>query len=402
MGCVSPYFRAKPALMEFLLTDIQEEIRRMTQEFAAKEVRPLADEIDKEARHPEELVRRMAELGLLGMMVPEEWGGSGLDTISYAIAMENVSWGCASTGVVMSVNNSLYCDPVHKYATDAQKETWLRPFASGEKVGCFGLTEPASGSDAAHMNTRAERKGDRYILRGQKNFITNGPFADAIVVMAATDPSLGAKGVSAFVVPRGTKGYIVEKNDDKLGIKGSHSCTISFDECEVPAENRLGEEGHGFKIAMGTLDGGRIGIASQALGIARAAFEAARDWAKERKAFGEPISNFQAIQFKLADMATEIDAARLLTWRAAYAKDKGLRNSRESAMAKLYASEVAMKVCTQAVQVFGGYGYIREYPVERHFRDAKITEIYEGTSEIQRIVISANVLKQGAMGVLGV
>lgn len=388
--------------MEFQLTDIQEEIRRMTQEFAAKEIRPLADEIDKKARHPEELVRRMAELGLLGMMVPEEWGGAGLDTISYAIAMENVSWGCASTGVVMSVNNSLYCDPVHKYATDAQKETWLRPFATGDKIGCFGLTEPASGSDAAHMNTRAEKKGDRYVLRGQKNFITNGPFADAIVVMAATDPSVGAKGVSAFIVPKGSKGYIVEKNDDKLGIKGSHSCTISFDECEVPAENRLGEEGHGFKIAMGTLDGGRIGIASQALGIARAAFEAARDWAKERKAFGEPISNFQAIQFKLADMATEIDAARLLTWRAAYAKDKGLRNSRESAMAKLYASEVAMKVCTQAVQVFGGYGYIREYPVERHFRDAKITEIYEGTSEIQRIVISANVLKQGAMGVLGV
>jgi butyryl-CoA dehydrogenase len=388
--------------MEFQLTDIQEEIRRMTQEFAAKEIRPLADEIDKKARHPEELVRRMAELGLLGMMVPEEWGGAGLDAVSYAIAMENVSWGCASTGVIMSVNNSLYCDPVQKFATDKQKETWLRPFATGEKVGCFGLTEPASGSDAAHMNTRAEKKGDRYILRGQKNFITNGPFADAIVVFAATDPSVGAKGVSTFIVPKGSKGYIVEKNDDKLGIKGSHSCTISFDECEVPAENRLGEDGHGFKIAMGTLDGGRIGIASQALGIARAAFEAARDWALERKAFGETISNFQAIQFKLADMATEIDAARLLTWRAAYAKDKGLRNSRESAMAKLYASEVAMKVCTQAIQVFGGYGYIRDYPVERHFRDAKICEIYEGTSEIQRIVISANVLKQGAMGVLGV
>ncbi len=387
--------------MDFQLDETQQQIREMTQAFAANEVRPHAEALDKEARFPTDLVKRMAELGLMGMMVPEQWGGSGLDTVSYAIAIENISWGCASTGVTMSVNNSLYCDPVCKSGDDAQKERWLRPFATGERLGCFGLTEPMSGSDAAHMNTRAEKKGGGYILRGQKNFITNGPHADAVVVFAATDPTKGTKGTSAFVVPRDAKGYVLEHNDKKLGIKGSHSCTITFDECEVAEENRLGGEGDGFKIAMQTLDGGRIGIAAQALGIARAAYEAARAWSLERKAFGVPICNHQAIQFKLADMATEIDAARLLTWRAAYLKDKGVRHSRESAMAKLYASEVAMRVTTQAIQIFGGYGYITEYPVERHFRDAKITEIYEGTSEIQRIVIAANLLKNGPFGALG-
>jgi len=387
--------------MDFQLDETQQQIREMTQAFAANEVRPHAEALDKEARFPTDLVKRMAELGLMGMMVPEQWGGSGLDTVSYAIAIENISWGCASTGVTMSVNNSLYCDPVCKSGNDAQKERWLRPFATGERLGCFGLTEPMSGSDAAHMNTRAEKKGSGYILRGQKNFITNGPHADAVVVFAATDATKGTKGTSVFVVPRDAKGYVLEHNDKKLGIKGSHSCTITFDECEVSEENRLGGEGDGFKIAMQTLDGGRIGIAAQALGIARAAYEAARAWSLERKAFGVPISNHQAIQFKLADMATEIDAARLLTWRAAYLKDKGVRHSRESAMAKLYASEVAMRVTTQAIQVFGGYGYITEYPVERHFRDAKITEIYEGTSEIQRIVIASNLLKNGPFGALG-
>jgi butyryl-CoA dehydrogenase len=387
--------------MDFALSDLQQQIKDLTQDFATKEVRPRAEEIDKTGRFPEELVKRMAEMGLMGMCVPEEWGGSGFDTVSYAIAMENISCGCASTGVIMSVNNSLYCDPMLKNANDSQKEKWLKPYASGEKLGCFGLTEPMSGADAQHMATRAEKKGDRYILRGQKNFITNGPNADAIIVFVATDPSKGSRGTSCFVVPRTSKGYVIESLDKKLGIKGSHSCTISFDECEVPEENRLGEEGVGFKIAMMTLDGGRIGIAAQALGIARAAYEAARAWSLERKAFGVPISQHQAIQFKLADMATEIDAARLLTLRAAYLKDKGQRHSRESAMAKLYASEVAMRVTTQAIQVYGGYGYITEYPVERHFRDAKITEIYEGTSEIQRIVIAANVLKNGPFGVLG-
>ncbi|MBI4819213.1 MAG: acyl-CoA dehydrogenase [Deltaproteobacteria bacterium] len=387
--------------MDTKLNDIQEQIRDMTQEFAAKEVRPKADGIDKEARYPAELVARMAELGLLGMMVPEEWGGSGLDPVSYAVAMENVSWGCASTGVIMSVNNSLYCDPVMKYGADAQKERWLRTFATGQKLGCFGLTEPMSGSDAQNMSTRAEKKGDRWILRGQKNFITNGPVADAIVVFATTNPGAGSASTTAFIVPREAKGYVINAKDHKLGIRGSPSCTITFDECEVPDEDRLGPEGSGFKVAMATLDGGRIGIAAQALGIARAAFEAARDWSLERKSFGKVISEHQAIQFKLADMATEIDAARLLTWRAAYMKGKGMRNTRESAQAKLFASEVANRVATQAVQIFGGYGYVTEYPAERHFRDAKITEIYEGTSEIQRIVVAANVLKSGATSGLG-
>ncbi len=387
--------------MDFQLNETQQALRDMTQEFANKEIRPLADKLDKEAMFPEDLVKRMGELGLMGMTVPDDWGGSGLDSVSYAIAMENISWGCASTGVIMSVNNSLYCDPILKNGNDSQRTNWLAPYAKGEKLGCFGLTEPMSGSDAQHMNTRAEKQGDRYIIRGQKNFITNGPNADAIVVFAMTDPSAGSRGTSAFVIPRDAKGYVIESKDQKLGIRGSHSCTISFDECEVPEENRLGAEGQGFKIAMGTLDGGRIGIAAQALGIARAAYEAARDWSLERKAFGVPISQHQAIQFKLADMATEIDAARLLTWRAAYLKDKGVRHSRESAMAKLYASEVAMRVTTEAIQVFGGYGYVTEYPVERHFRDAKICEIYEGTSEIQRIVIAANVLKNGPFGALG-
>jgi len=388
--------------MEFQLDDVQRHIQTMTQDFATKEVRPKADAIDKESRYPKEIVARMAELGLLGMMVPEADGGAGLDTVSYAIAMENISWGCASTGVTMSVNNSLYCDPVLKYANDAQKKIWLEPFARGAKLGCFGLTEPDSGSDAAHMKTRADKKGDGYVIQGAKNWITNGPVADAILIFAATDQAAGAKGISAFLVAKGTPGFIVGNPDHKLGIHGSPSCTISFDDCAIPAENRLGNEGDGFKIAMGTLDGGRIGIAAQALGIGRAAFEAAVGWSKERKSFGKVISEHQAIQHKLADMATQLEAARLLTWRAAYLKDKGVRHTRESAMAKLYASETASKVANQALQVFGGYGYSVEYPPERHFRDARITEIYEGTSEIQRIVIAANVLKSGPFGALGI
>lgn len=388
--------------MQFELDDVQRHIQTMTQDFASKEVRPKADAIDKESRYPAELVKRLGELGLLGMMVPEEHGGAGLDTVSYAIAMENISWGCASVGVTMSVNNSLYCDPVLKYANDPQKERFLAPYARGEKLGCFGLTEPASGSDAAHMKTRAEKRGDSYALHGAKNWITNGPVADAILLLAATDSGVGAKGVSAFLVEKGTPGFIVGQPDHKLGIHGSPSCTVSFDECVIPASQRLGAEGDGFKIAMATLDGGRIGIAAQALGIGRAAYEASLAWAQERQAFGKVISEFQAIQFKLADMATQLEAARLLTYRAAYLKDQGVRHSRESAMAKLYASEAANRIAHQAIQVFGGYGYSVEYPVERHYRDARITEIYEGTSEIQRIVIAANVLKSGPFGALGI
>ena len=388
--------------MDFQLNDIQQQIKTMTQDFAAKEVRPKASEIDQKKRYPEELVKGMAELGLLGMMVPEAYGGSGLDTVSYAIAMENIAWGCASTSVIMSVNNSLYCDPLIKFADESQKEVWLAPYARGEKLGCFGLTEPTSGSDAQNMMTRAEETDAGWVLRGQKNFITNGPQADAIVVFATTEPGAGAKSSTCFVVPRDAKGYVIEPNDSKLGIRGSHSCTITFDECEVVKSCQIGTVGQGFKIAMHTLDGGRIGIAAQAVGIARAAFEAAVEWSKERKSFGVTISNHQAIQFKLADMAVQIDAARMLLLRAAYLKDKGVRHSREAAMAKLYASEVAMKVTTDAIQVFGGYGYITEYPVERHFRDAKITEIYEGTSEIQRIVIASQVLRGGVFGALGI
>jgi butyryl-CoA dehydrogenase len=387
--------------VDFRFSETQAQVQKMTQDFAAKEVRPQADGLDKESRYPEGLVRRMAELGLMGMMVPENYGGAGLDAVSYAVAIENVSWGCASTGVIMSVNNSLFCDPLLKYGTEAQKERWLPAFARGEKLGCFGLTEPMSGSDAQHMATRAERKGDVYVLKGQKNFITNGPHADAIMVVAATDPSAGSRGTTAFLVPKETQGYTIEAHDKKLGIRGSSTCTISFDECPVPIENRIGEDGQGFKIAMASLDGGRIGIAAQSLGIARAAYEAAREWSLERKAFGKLISEHQAIQFKLADMATEIDAARLLTLRAAFLKDKKVRHSRESAMAKVFASEVAMRTTTEAIQVYGGYGYIRDYPVERHFRDAKICEIYEGTSEIQRLVIAQSVLKNGPFGALG-
>jgi butyryl-CoA dehydrogenase len=316
-----------------------------------------------------------------------------MDNVSYAVAMEEISRGCAGTGVIMSVNNSLYCDPVMKFGTDAQKKEFLVPFAKGEKLGAFALTEPMSGSDAAEMRTVAARRGDEYVLDGTKNFITNGPQADVILVFAMTDRSKKHKGISAFLVPTDVKGFTRGKPDEKVGIRASGSCSIFFEGCAIPARTRVGEEGDGFKIAMATLDGGRIGIAAQALGIARAALEEAVAYAKERKAFGQPISQFQAIQFMLADMATELDAARLLTLRAAALKDKGVRHSAESAMAKLFASEMCERVTSKAIQVHGGYGYVKEFDAERHWRDSRITEIYEGTSEIQRIVIAASVLK---------
>ncbi|HYG70482.1 MAG TPA: acyl-CoA dehydrogenase family protein, partial [Anaeromyxobacteraceae bacterium] len=325
--------------------------------------------------------------------VPPEWGGAGMDNVSYAIAMEEISRGCAGTGVIMSVNNSLYCDPVLKFGTDAQKKEFLAPYARGEKLGAFALTEPMSGSDAAEMRTTAERRGGEYVLDGSKNFITNGPQADTILVFAMTDREKRHRGISAFLVPTDAKGFVRGKADDKVGIRASGSCTIFLEGCVLPERYRLGAEGEGFKIAMSTLDGGRIGIASQALGIARAAYEEALSYAKERKAFGQPIAQFQAIQFMLADMATELDAARLLVWRAASLKDAGVRHSAESAMAKLFASEMAERVTSKAIQIHGGYGYVKEYDVERHWRDSRITEIYEGTSEIQRLVISSAVLK---------
>jgi butyryl-CoA dehydrogenase len=335
----------------------------------------------------------MAELGLLGVAVPAEWGGTGADTVSYVLAMEEVCRACASTGVIMSVNNSLVCDPLLKYANDDQKREYLTPLASGKKLGCFGLTEPASGSDASHMETVAVDAGDHWVLDGAKNWITNGPHADVILVFAAHDRAAGAKGTTALIVPRGTPGFTTNKPDHKLGIHAAHSCTVFFENCRIPKAQQLGEKGQGFKIAMSTLDGGRIGIAAQALGIARAAYEKAVAYSKERKAFGKPLADKQAIQFMLADMATELDAARLLTLRAATLKDKGVRHTSESAVAKLFASEMCTRVAHKALQIHGGYGYSTEYDVERHYRDARITEIYEGTSEIQRIVIAANALK---------
>jgi butyryl-CoA dehydrogenase len=379
--------------MNFELTDVQREIQRMCRDFATRELIPNARKWDETHAWPTEAVKKLAELALLGVAVPEQYGGAGLDNVCYAIAMEEISRGCASTGVIMSVNNSLYCDPVMKYGTEAQKEEFLTPFARGEKLGCFGLTEPEAGSDAAAQKTTAVRRGDEYIINGSKNWITNGPKADAIVLFTMTNKEAGNKGITAFIVPTNTPGFIRAEPDKKMGISAAHSCSMFFEDMRVPAKNILGKEGDGFKVAMSTLDGGRIGIAAQALGIARAAFEEAVRYSGERKTFGKPIRDHQAIQFMLADMATEIDAARLLVHQAAVLKDKGVRHTLESSMAKLYASEMASRVANKALQVHGGMGYSKEMDAERHVRDARITEIYEGTSEIQRIVISANLLK---------
>lgn len=381
------------ARMDFELTEEQRLVQQMARDFAEREVAPKARELDREGRWPSELVSRMAELGLLGVAIPAEHGGAGGDNVSYALAMEEIARACASTAVIMSVNNSLVCDPLLKFGTPDQKQRFLEPLASGTKLGCFGLTEPASGSDASHMATFAEQDGDDWVINGSKNWITNGPHADLIIVFAAHDRGAGAKGTTAFVIEKGTPGYNPQPRDHKLGIHAAHSCTVFFENCRVPKANQLGDVGMGFKIAMSTLDGGRVGIAAQALGIARAALEESIAYAKERKAFGEPIANKQAIQFMIADMALELDAARLLTLRAAWLKDRGVRHSKESAMAKLFASEAATRITHKGIQIHGGYGYSVEYDAERHYRDARITEIYEGTSEIQRIVISANALK---------
>ncbi len=379
--------------MSMELTEEQRQVRDLCREFADKELKPNAKRWDAEHVFPADAVKKLADLGLMGVAVPQEWGGGGMDNVSYAVAMEEISRGCASTGVTMSVSNSLYCDPVLKYGTDEQKRTWLTPFASGQKLGCFALTEPMSGSDASERKTVAVARGDEYVINGAKNFITNGPQADAVLLFAVTDRAKGHKGISAFIVPADAKGFSRAKPDEKVGIRASGTCSLFFEDVVLPKSARLGAEGEGFKIAMATLDGGRIGIAAQALGIAQAAFDAAKAYAKERKAFGKPISDLQAIQFMLADMATEIAAARLLILRAAAMKDAGVRHSAESAMAKLFASEMAGRVTTKAIQVHGGYGYMKEYDVERHWRDGRITEIYEGTSEIQRLVIAGNVLK---------
>ncbi|ACY16278.1 acyl-CoA dehydrogenase [Haliangium ochraceum] len=382
--------------MKFELSEEQKMLQTMARDFAQKEVLPKAAEIDREHRHPKELVARMAELGLMGVAVPEELGGSGMDNVSYALAMEEISRACASTGVIMSVNNSLVCDPIMRFGDDAQKRAFLAPLASGEKLGCFALSEPEAGSDAAAQRTTAVRDGDEWVIQGTKNWITNGPVADTMVLFAMTDKEQGHRGISSFIVPMDTAGVRCGEPDDKLGIRGSKSSQVFLDDARLPASALLGEVGGGFKVAMSTLDGGRIGIAGQALGIARAALEDALDYSLNRKTMGKPIAKHQAISFKLADMATELDAARLLTLRAAYLKDSGQPYGKAAAMAKLYASDVANRAAREAIQIFGGNGYVTEYPVERHFRDAKITEIYEGTSEIQRLVIANHLFKEHA------
>jgi len=375
------------------LSEEQQLLQKSVREFAEAEVKPLAKENDETGKYPRGLFQKAAELGLTGVAIPEAEGGAGMDHISYAIVIEEISRVCASTGVILSVQNSLYCDPVHRFGTEEQKKKFLLPFARGEKIGCYALTEPQAGSNAAALTTKAVRKGDKYVINGTKAWITNGGAADAAIVYVNTQPEKGEKGITALVVEKGTPGFAVGKEEKKLGIHATACTELSFSDCEVPAGNRIGEEGEGYKVALSTLDGGRIGIAAQATGIAQGAFEAALSYAQQRQAFGHPIADFQAIQFMLADMATEIDAARLLLRRAAWKQDSGARFSMEAAIAKLFASEMSTRVAHKAMQIHGGYGYSSEYPVERAYRDARITEIYEGTSEIQRLVIAAWVLK---------
>jgi butyryl-CoA dehydrogenase len=375
------------------LSEEQQLLQKSVREFAEAEVRPLAKENDETGKFPRGLFQKAAELGLTGVAIPEAEGGAGMDHISYAIVVEEISRVCASTGVILSVQNSLYCDPIHRFGTDEQKKKFLLPFARGEKIGCYALTEPQAGSNAAALATRAVRKGDTYVINGTKAWITNGGAADAAIVYVNTQPEKGEKGITALVVEKGMPGFAVGKEEKKLGIHATACTELSFSDCEVSAGNRIGAEGEGYKVALSTLDGGRIGIAAQATGIAQGAFEAALSYAQQRQAFGHPIADFQAIQFMLADMATEIDAARLLLRRAAWKQDSGARFSMEAAIAKLFASEMSTRVAHQAMQIHGGYGYSSEYPVERAYRDARITEIYEGTSEIQRLVIAAWVLK---------
>lgn len=379
--------------MNLELTEEQKLLQKTVREFAETEVRPLAKELDETGRFPRETFQKAAELGLTGVALPESEGGAGFDHVAYSIVIEEISRCCASTGVILSVQNSLYCDPIHRYGTEEQKEKFLLPFARGEKVGCYALTEPQAGSNAAALQTKAVKRGDSYVINGTKAWITNGGAADAAIVYVNTDPAKGEKGITALVVEKGTRGFKVGKEEKKLGIHATACCELIFTDCEVPVGNRIGNEGEGYKVALSTLDGGRIGIAAQATGIAQGAFEAALEWSKQRMAFGHPIAQFQAIQFMLADMSTEIEAARLLVRKAAWKQDSGARFSMDASIAKLFASEMATRVTHKAIQIHGGYGYSQEYPVERAYRDARITEIYEGTSEIQRLVISSWALK---------
>ena len=379
--------------MNFEFNETQRMIRETARQFAHDELAATAESRDEKEEFPYEAVKKLGELGFMGMMVPEQYGGAGLDTVSYSLAVEEISRVDASCGVIMSVNNSLVCYGINEFGNEEQKQKFLAPLASGKKLGAFALSEPEAGSDATNQRTTAVRDGDYYVLNGIKNWITNGFNADFVLVMAATEPAKGSHGISTFVVEKGMPGFSVGKKERKLGIRSSDTVSIAFQDVRVPAANRIGEEGFGFKFAMKTLDGGRIGIASQAVGIAQASLDAALKYSKERKAFDQPLASLQAIQFKIADMATDIDAARLLTLRAAATKDSGERFTQHAAMAKLFASKIAVKCALEAIQIHGGYGYIREYNVERYLRDAKITEIYEGTSEIQRIVIARSLLQ---------
>ena len=381
-----------PTRMQLELSEQQKMIRNMVREFAEKEVGPIAAELDKTGEYPTKTLEKMAKLGLLGVIIPPAYGGAGLDTISYSIVVEELSRKCASTGVITSVHNSLAAWPIMKYGTEEQKKKYLPILAKGEKIGAFAGTEPNAGSDLAAMKTTAVLKGNHYIMNGDKTFITSGPKAGIIIVFAVTDKNAGTKGLSAFIVESSFKGFKVGSIFEKLGINASQTSELLFENMEIPKENLLGKEGDGFKIALSTLDGGRIGIASQAVGIAQAALDESITYSKQREQFGKPICKNQAIQWMIADMATRIEAARYLVYNAAYWKDKGERISKHAAMAKLYASETAMDAVIKAVQIHGGYGYTKEYMVERLFRDAKITEIYEGTSEVQRMVISGSLL----------
>jgi alkylation response protein AidB-like acyl-CoA dehydrogenase len=378
--------------MDFDLTDDQRMIRDMVRDFAQKEIAPIAAEMDKTEEFPWPVVRKMGELGLLGLPIPEKYGGAGADTVSYAIAVEEVSRASGSLGITLAAHTSLGTYPIYLFGTEEQKHAYLPPLATGQGLGAFGLTEPGAGSDAGATRTTAVRDGDAWVINGQKTFITNGSIARTLVVSAVTDHSKGTKGISSFIVPTDAPGFQPGRDEDKLGLRASVTSQLFFNDCRVPAGNLLGQEGDGFKQMLITLDGGRISIGAMALGLAQAALDASLKYAKERVQFGQPIASFQAIQWMLADMATEIDCARLLVYRAAWLKDRGKRFTREAAMAKLFASEAADRACNKAIQIHGGYGYTRDYPVERYWRDARLCTIGEGTSEIQRIVIARQLL----------
>ncbi len=381
--------------MDFELTEEQRMVREAVRAFAEKEVKPVASRMDREGTYPAELIKKLSAMGFMGTFVPPEFDGSGMDFLSYIIAMEEISKAWASLGAVMTVNNSLVCDPILRHGTEVQKRKYLPRLARGEILGCYALTEPSAGSDAGSIQTQARKDSASYLLNGTKFFITNGYHADLAIVYAVTDPGRGKTGISAFLIEKGTPGFSVGKVEDKLGLRSSDTAELIFQDCRVPSETLLGKEGDGYKIAMETLDGGRIGIAAQALGIAQACLEEALAYAKQRRQFGQPIADFQAIQWMLADMATEIDAARLLTYRAAWLRQQGRKVTRAAAMAKLYASEAANRAAYKALQIFGGYGYIKDFPVERLYRDARVTTLYEGTSEIQRLIIARHLIEEG-------